>query len=435
LILDEVDSYPGDVGGEGDPVDLAIARTESYQSQRKILCISTPTVRDASRIEALFRTTDQRRYHVPCPACANAIVLEFEQLYLEGDRALYRCQICGAGIEEREKLPMIEAGCWRPTALCPPETRGYHASQLYSPWTSWTDLLARHAAAEGIPEKMQVFMNTGLGLTWGPPAAEIPDAQALMARAEAYREGTVPQGGCFLVAGVDVQLDRLECELVVFGKDYESWSVHYVVLPGDITEPLVWNRPDELLSRSWPHVSGLPMAVQATAIDAGFAPAEVTEFARNRHARRIYATKGMSNGWGRPIWPRRASWDKNRHAIYLVSSDESKAWVANRMRIDHAGPGYMHTPISREAGWYQQLCAEKLVILKGVRKWVNPLRARNEALDCRCLAVSALHSRLLAGLDLNRWCEEFERLLAPAPPAPVNGPPGQSTIRSKFVWG
>jgi phage terminase large subunit GpA-like protein len=435
LILDEVDSYPGDVGSEGDPVDLAIARTESYQSQRKILCISTPTVRDASRIESLFQGTDKRRYHVKCPTCANAIVLEFEQLYLEGDRALYRCQVCGAGIEEREKLPMIEAGCWCPTASCSPETRGYALSQLYSPWTTWADLLARHAAAEGIPEKMQVFVNTGLGLTWGPPAAEIPDAQVLMARAEPYPEGVVPQGGAFLTAGADVQLDRIEVEVVAFGKDFESWSVGYWILYGDVAEPTVWSRLDELLSRSWPHVSGLPMRIQSTAIDAGFAPTEVTAFTRNRHGQRVYACKGVSNGWGRAIWPRRCSWDKNRHAIYLVSSDESKAWTAMRLRIDKPGPGFCHFPLARERGWFEQLTAEKLVVVKGQRRWVNPTRARNEATDARALAVCALHSRLLAGQDLNRWCDQFNTLLAPpTTPAPVNGPP-PTTIRSRFVWG
>jgi hypothetical protein len=66
--------------------------------------------------------------------------------------------------------------------------------------------------------------------------------------------------------------------------------------------------------------------------------------------------------------------------LYLVSSDEAKLWVANRMRIDKPGPGYMHTPITRPRDWFEQMCVEKLVLVKGARKWVNALRARNEAL-------------------------------------------------------
>jgi phage terminase large subunit GpA-like protein len=106
------------------------------------------------------------------------------------------------------------------------------------------------------------------------------------------------------------------------------------------------------------------------------------------------------------------------------------------MRIDAPGAGYMHFPIGRDRGWYEQLTAERLVFHKGQRKWVNALRARNEALDARCLAVCALHSRLLAGLDLNDWCSQFEALLAPqsalgqTSPKP-NGAP--AVTRSKWT--
>jgi phage terminase large subunit GpA-like protein len=436
ILLDEVDGYPGDVGGEGDPCDLAIARAESYGTAKRVLLISTPTEKGLSRIERLYEASDRRRYFVPCSHCGLAVTFEFEGLRLEGNAAVYRCPVCGEDIQERDKLGMLERGSWRPTARCETHTRGYHLSQLYSPWTEWRDLLRRHEAARGVPEKERVFVNTGLGLSWSPPALEVPDAEVLMKRGEPYAEGTVPAGAAFLTAGVDVQIDRIEVEIVGWGRDFESWSVHYHVLYGDITEPLIWTLLDEILTHGGPHASGMPMQLQAVCIDAGFAPAEVTAFTRHRHGQRVYATKGLSNGWGKPIWPRRASWDKNKHAIYLVSSDEAKAWAANRMRVETPGAGYMHTPIGRERGWYEQLTAERLVFQKGQRKWANPFRARNEAFDCRALAVCALHSRLLAGLDLNTWCDQFEELLAP--PAQKEVPPrinGPAVYRSKFVNG
>jgi phage terminase large subunit GpA-like protein len=51
LALDEVDGFPPDCGGEGDPVALAIARTVTFAGRRKILLTSTPTVAGVSRIE------------------------------------------------------------------------------------------------------------------------------------------------------------------------------------------------------------------------------------------------------------------------------------------------------------------------------------------------------------------------------------------------
>ncbi len=181
----------------------------------------------------------------------------------------------------------------------------------------------------------------------------------------------------------------------------------------------------------------MPLQLQATCVDSGFSPAEVTAYTRQRHGQRVYATKGASNSWGKPIWPRRASWDKNRHAIYLVAADEAKSWVANRLRIDQPGAGYMHTPLSRPRDWYEQLTAERLTFQKGQKRWQNPERRRNEATDCRALAVAALHSRLLAGVDLNRWVADFEQMLKPPPVngAPTPAPHPGATIRSQICVG
>jgi phage terminase large subunit GpA-like protein len=57
LFLDEVDAYPGDVDGEGDPVNLALARTRTF-ARRKIFMISTPKITGRSRIEASFEDSD-----------------------------------------------------------------------------------------------------------------------------------------------------------------------------------------------------------------------------------------------------------------------------------------------------------------------------------------------------------------------------------------
>jgi phage terminase large subunit GpA-like protein len=428
VLLDEVDAYPGDVGGEGDPVDLAIQRAESYGTSKRILIISTPTEKGLSRVDRLYQETDRRRFYVPCPRCGEAITLEFAALRVERSQVLYRCPLCDREIAERDKLAMVEAGEWRATSACDPDTRGYHISQMYSPWTSWRGLLRRAEAAEGNPERMKVFVNTGLGECWSPPALEVPEAATLMARAEPFTEGIVPNFGSFVTCGVDVQSDRVECEIVAWGRDFESWSVAYYVITGDVTEPEVWQRLDELITRSYNHASGMPLTIQACAIDAGFSPAEVTAFTRHRHGQRVFASKGLSNGWGRAIWPRKASWDKNKHAIYGISSDEAKTFTANRLRIDAPGPGYLHFPVGRAREWYEQLVAEKLIVQKGQRKWVNPTRARNEATDCRALAVAALHSRLLAGVDLNDWCRQFTAMLAPEVIKP-NGAPGVTRSR------
>lgn len=68
LMLDEVDGYPFDVDGEGDPVALAEARQATF-SRAKTLLTSTPTLADTSRVDAEYLAGDQRHYHVACPHC------------------------------------------------------------------------------------------------------------------------------------------------------------------------------------------------------------------------------------------------------------------------------------------------------------------------------------------------------------------------------
>ena len=69
VFLDEVDAYPGDVHGEGDPIALAEARTISFGHRSKLFLASTPTIKGVSRIEREYEASDQQRYHVPCPHC------------------------------------------------------------------------------------------------------------------------------------------------------------------------------------------------------------------------------------------------------------------------------------------------------------------------------------------------------------------------------
>ena len=60
------------------------------------------------------------------------------------------------------------------------------------------------------------------------------DAHALWNRCEPF-EAEAPEGVALITAGVDVQADRLEMEIAGWGRDEESWSIAYHVIPGDVT--------------------------------------------------------------------------------------------------------------------------------------------------------------------------------------------------------
>ena len=52
--------------------------------------------------------------------------------------------------------------------------------------------------------------------------------------------------GLFLTAGVDIQKNRIECEVVAWVRQKQSWSVDYYVLDGDTAKPEVWAKLAEL---------------------------------------------------------------------------------------------------------------------------------------------------------------------------------------------
>ena len=114
LLCDEVDRYPFSAGAEGDPVNLAKKRTVTFWN-RKIVLVSTPTNKGASRIEAAFEESDQRRYWVPCPACGAEQLLTWGQVKWDKDEngshrpetARYHCADCDAAWKDETRWAAI----------------------------------------------------------------------------------------------------------------------------------------------------------------------------------------------------------------------------------------------------------------------------------------------------------------------------------------
>ncbi|MBF0127389.1 MAG: phage terminase large subunit family protein, partial [Magnetococcales bacterium] len=417
LFLDEVDRYPGDVDGEGDPVALASQRTVTF-ANRKVLIVSTPTIKGFSRIEGTFAESDQRRYWVPCPSCQQEQVLEWKQVrWAEGQRenAYYVCVHCEAIIPEYRKGWMLEHGRWVAESQGDGNTAGFHLSSLYSPlgWVSWGQIAMEHGQVYRDPPRLKVWVNTKLGETW-QESAEGLDGDGLMERREAFGD-MLPSGIVLLTAGIDVHPDRLEMEIVGWCRNEESWSVGYHILWGDPSASEVWEELDSLLMRPIPHSRQLPdLVIRAAAIDTGGANTmSAYAFCRSRIARRVWGIKGRG-GMGVPIWPQRASLrNKGRIPLFIVGVDAAKEMIYARLRIRDAGPGYCHFPLDRDAEWFHQLTSETITTryLKGrpIREWKKRDVDRNEALDCRVYALAALHGLMIMGLQLNKEADKREQ--------------------------
>jgi len=403
LGLDEIDGYPPDVDGEGDPVLLAWKRTNTYERTRKIFELSTPTVRGASRIEAAFEETDQRYYNVPCPHCGTLQVIQWKQIKWDKENpaagAWLECAHCEARIDEHHKTAMLAAGTWIPTAESKrPGVRGYHLSALYSPlgWYSWTSAVLDFLEAKRSGnEALQTWTNTVLAETWEEGGEQLAP-EILLNRCEEF-EAEAPADVLLVTAGVDVQANRLELEAVGWGLGSESWSLDYRVLSGDPSKDRVWHQLEDYLERTWEHADGDRLPLAGMAVDSGYMAHSVYDFVEGQaQFRNVHAIKGQG-GWHLPLVgaPRRQKRGRGKLAVdlYMVGVDNGKAQVYSRLAQRAHGPGFCHFPAGRSLDYFEQLTAEKLVTryTRGVpvKVW-HQTRARNEGLDCRVYASAEL---------------------------------------------
>jgi phage terminase large subunit GpA-like protein len=322
---------------------------------------------------------------------------------------------------------------WGGTAAGDGKRRGYHICALYGPvgWPSWGELATEFLEARKSRETLQVFVNTVWGECWKDEAALPLDADALYARREPFG-AEVPMGACLLTAGADVQGDRIEGEIVGWGDGEESWSVGYYVLYGDTGQPEVWSDFDALLLRQLKHESGLDLPITAVCVDAGFEMAQVLEFCRPRLSRKVYAVKGAS-GFGKPIWPRRASKGVHKGEFFVIGVDTAKERVYSKLRVNLPGPGFCHFPLNRERDWFDMVTAERIktrtVHGRAERYFQKPDGVRNEALDCRAYATAALHALYMSGFKLAEHAARMKAMVAGKPQTPS----AYQVYRSRFV--
>lgn len=396
VLMDEVDRYPPSAGTEGDPVSLATKRSTTFWNRKRILT-STPTVKGYSRIELAFEQSDQRRYYVPCPHCDEMQVLKWENVKWpanEPEKAAYHCTACGAAWSNVDRQSAIRLGEWR--AEAPFKGRaGFHLSELYSPWSSIVDIATNFINAKASPETLRTFINTTLGETWEEQGERV-DQTGLMERAEEWGD-TIPNGVLVITIGVDTQDDRLELEIVGWGRDEESWSLGYQVLNGDPSGPAVWAELDRVRLQEFTRADGARVKVSAVCVDSrGHQTQAVYKYCKPRFGQKVYAIAGMG-GAGRLVWPRQASKNNSGKVnLFLIGVDAAKDAIYARLRILTAGAGFCHFPKDREADWFAQLTAETVhtVFKKGFpsRVWQKKPGTRNEALDCRVYAYAALQS-------------------------------------------
>lgn len=428
-LFDEVDRYPFSAGTEGDPVSLGKKRSITFWNRKSIEC-STPTIEGLSRIENSYNQSDQRRYFLPCPDCGEFQTLKWDQVHWEDGKpetAVYACAHCGCAWDDSKRWKAIRKGEWRATAPFN-GIAGFHLNEIYSSWVKLRETVQAFLESKEHPERLKVWINTALGESWREKG-EAPDWQRLYERREEFPTGRVPRGGLFLTAGADVQKDRIEIQVIAWGRGKENWSIDYIVLDGATNRREVWEKLDGVLESRYRGEGGIEYAISRLGIDSGYATQDVYQWARRHGLGRVMVIKGVERAAapvgqpsaveinyggkkiarGMKVWPVAGGIFKSELYGWLrleKPTDESK---------EPHPPGYCHFPKYQDE-FFKQLTAEQLMarFVKGYKKleWVKT-RERNEALDTWIYARAAAS---VFGLD--RFGErQWRTLEAPIPAA------------------
>ena len=416
IIGDERDRWAVSAGTEGDPWALAEARQTTFYN-KKAVEVSTPTTKGSSQIADSYELGTQEHWCHRCPDCGAYHCIDFDDIKIEksieiknGKRkvrvtsVLWACPSCGCAHDE--ETMRAQPAKWiadNPEAY-ERGIRSFWLTAFASPWVSWTKIATKFLEAGKDPEKLKVVFNTLLGKLW-EDRGEIPDDDAMLSRREAYG-AELPKGVLILTCGVDTQDDRLEYEVVGYGKFGESWGIKKGVCLGRPDTDAPWERLDDVIDHVYKFADGHGLRISITMVDSGgHFTQEVYQRCRARQNRMVFAIKGKG-GDGIPYTqpPRKTKIVIKGKSVgtcwlYTLGVDAGKTIIMDSLKVQEPGAKYCHFPSDEgrgyDAAYFNGLLSEKLVLGRSktgtVWHWEKlPGHQRNEPLDCRDYATAGL---------------------------------------------
>lgn len=440
VFVEEPDDCNLNLKGQGDSIKLAEERVKTY-ARPKLIIGGTPTIEGVSAVVAEMENSDKRRAMIPCGSCGEEHALDFDNLRCLDDplqshpvfgiklpeTAYYACPACGCVWNDSEKNRYVRKGRWVATAPFR-GVAGFYFNELMSPFPGsrmallmekW--LTALHELSLGDAGPLITFVNSSKGLPY-TYKGDMPTTGALQERELDYEANTVPIGGMILVAGVDIQHDRIEVVLRAYGRGEESWLVQYIRIFGNpgLYEDPVWDDLNTILFHKYRSVRGYKIGLSAVSLDTsdGTTSDATYKWVRNNQKKGIpfvMAIKGSSlkdsEIFARPV-PTKDANKRNTKAskyglqVFIVGTSRAKDLLigeSGRVSLEGSGPARFHTYKNTSPEYYSQLLESEVKApirtSNGhiVKAWQKKVGRRNEVLDCE---VYALHASRAAKVHL-----------------------------------
>lgn len=461
-----------EMNAAGDPESQADSRSRAVEFA-KIFKVSTPLVMPGCRITKNFEDGSQEYPYVPCPHCAHMQVLEWDNMLScldveHPEDAHFTCIACGCEIREHDRPKMLGGFEWRAhNPAAKREHRSFWIWSAYSYLQSFGLIAREWLKNRGDGESERVFFNDSIGKAYRAQS-EAPAWEALRDRAanSHYARGEVPPGALLLALGIDCQGDRVEWQLVGFGKEFRRFVIEYGVIQGHISDKACQSRLDGLLIQTWTNAFGRRVGVDIAAIDGNAYTEDVWEFARRHPQSKLIMVRGR----GEDTAPRFARVRRERNdktgkllryskRFYNFGASVLKMSLYRDLpKEDALARGFVGLPRGLDDEYFRQLTAERREPFKRrgftEYRWTKDPGQANEGLDTMLQAEAAAMKYGVRGMPDAIWdALEAERevpaegrqadiedlLIAPAAPVKATAPkvtaPATAPRRDKDASG
>lgn len=417
LLADEVDRFPDSAGTEGDPADLAAKRMTTFWNSCMGL-FSTPTNEGSSRIDEEYLAGTQEEWQHKCPNCGEYHLLRHIDMTVDykeiktpsGKKTVivndvkWRCPHCGFSFSEKEMKQTPQKYISRNADALKNGIRSFFVNGFTSPWMTWSRIMREWLEAKGDPEREKVIMNTVFGESYKQKGA-FEDEQIFLRRRESYG-AELPNGVLLLTAAIDTQDNRLEYEVVGWGKEEECWGIRKGIVLGAPNQARTWKEIDNILDKTYHFADGKGLKVVRTFIDSGgHYTSDVYNYCQKNFHKQRFAIKGRG-GPGIPLIYKIAKANNAKAPLILLGVDDGKQQIMDRLSIDSPGPLYFHFPQDEgikelsDRGYddlyFKGIISEHKKVYKrnGVLRevWETTKNVRNEPLDLRNYNLACMKS-------------------------------------------
>ena len=396
LLLDELDRYPDELSGEGDPVQLALQRQLRFRGMT--VMTSSPTTFE-NRIYQNFLLGTQQTWGCLCE-CGAFMSVRYDDIDLKSEVPTYTCKACGQVYTEDDIKGLKH--CYSEPKNKQPFTddfgriwRSYEVfGTLCHSFYTWSGLRRQEQAAISLGEgSLRSFRNTRLGEIYVEKEETVEITELMMYAKSTHTESTIPDD----VAGITLGVDTHDACLYVFTCGFtlnakKVYALDYTVIPGDPDEDYVWKALNDLMNAEYKTCDGRTVRPAYAFVDSGGHKTAAVYIATVKY-KRLRAIKGFVSHQKHAQDPLIGALRKNKIPGY-----KTKAWtqmlgvtagkdeLALKIKLTCRGDKHLFYPQKEcfDKDYFNGLLSEQKIDGKWKQK-----SERNEPLDTYVYALAA----------------------------------------------